>query len=133
MIKKIGKSIYNHRELILEIAIILLIVLFAVSILPKRLQNDTFYTISIGKLIQENGIDMKEHFSWHEGLPYTYPHWLYDLSMYKIYSIGGFDAIYISTCVLSAILGIAIYKVNSKLTKNKIIPLLITIGSLSLA
>ena len=130
--KKIIKSLYNHRELIFQIGIILLIIIFAFSLAPKRLQNDTFYTIPIGKLISENGIDLKEHFSWHEGLPYTYPHWLYDLLMYKIYDISGFDGIYASTCILAAILGIAIYKVNSKLTKNKIISLLITIGSLYL-
>ena len=132
MIKKLIEKLNKHQEILFEILIILLIILFAFSIAPKRLQNDTFYTIAIGKLINENGIDMKEHFSWHQGLPYTYPHWLYDLIIYKIFSLGGFDGIYISTCILSIILGITIYKVNSKLTGNKIISFLVTIGSLYL-
>ena len=132
MIKKSKEFIIKHNELIMEIVLILLIALFAFSISPKRLQNDTFYTIAIGKLITENGIDMQEHFTWHQGLPYTYPHWLYDLGIYIIYAIGGFTGIYVSTCILAIILGITIYKVNSKLTGNKIISFAVTIGSLYL-
>ena len=128
----IKEKILKHKKLILEIIILILIILYAVSLSPKRLQNDTYYTIAIGKLITENGIDMQEHFTWHQGLPYTYPHWLYDLLIYSIFSIGSFKGIYISTCILSAILGISIYKVNSKLTGNKIISFLVTIGSLYL-
>ena len=132
MAKEIIKKISKHKDILQEILIILLIILFAVSISPKRLQNDTFYTIAIGELITKNGIDMQEHFTWHQGLPYTYPHWLYDLIIYGIYSIWGFSGIYVSTCILASILGITIYKVNSKLTKNNIISLLVTIGSLYL-
>ena len=129
----------NKKEFAFEIMAILLIILFAISITPKTLQNDTFYTIKIGELITKNGIDMQEHFSWHTELEYTYPHWLYDVGMYTIYNFGetiavggGWTAIYISTCVLAAILGIAIYKVNSKLSKNKIISFITTIGVLYL-
>ena len=128
----IKEKILKHKKLILEIIILILIILYAVSLSPRRLQNDTYYTIAIGKLITENGIDMQEHFTWHQGLPYTYPHWLYDLLIYSIFSIGSFKGIYISTCILSAILGISIYKVNYKLTGNKIISFLVTIGSLYL-
>lgn len=119
------------KEIWFDILIVLLIVLFGISISPKTLQNDTFYTVKIGELILNNGIDMQDHFSWID-LPYTYPHWLYDIIMYFIYSLGGWLGIYISTCALSAILGITIYKVNSKLNKNQIISFLITIGSMYL-
>lgn len=71
---------------------------------------------------------MMDHFSWHENLSYTYPHWLYDFFTYLIYSIGGFRGVYIITCVLSAILGISIFLVNSKLTKSKSISFIITMG-----
>ena len=130
--RKLKEFIIKHKELIIEIVLIFLIALFAFSISPKRLQNDTFYTIKLGELILENGIDMQEHFAWHEGLPYTYPHWLYDLGMYFIYDLGGFTGIYVSTCILSIILGITIYKVNSILTGNRVISFLVTIGSLYL-
>ena len=92
----------------------------------------TFYTVTIGKLISENGIDGQDHFSWHEGLPYEYPHWLYDLGMYKIFELGGWDAIYISTCIFAAILGICIFISNSRLTKNSILSFFVTIAVLYL-
>ena len=110
------------------IVAIILIAIFCVCVTPVTFQNDTYYTIKIGELIKNNGIDMMDHFSWHENLSYTYPHWLYDFFTYLIYSIGGFKGVYIITCVLSAILGISIFLVNSKLTKSKSISFIITMG-----
>lgn len=118
----------RNKEKIFIIMAIILIILFAISISPKALQNDTFYTVTIGKQIAEKGIDMQDHYSWHEGLPYTYPHWLYDLGMYQIYNLGGWTGIYISTCVLTSILGLCIFYANSKLSKNTLISFLVTIG-----
>lgn len=109
---------------------ILLIIIFAVCITPVTFQNDTYYTIKIGELIKNNGIDMIDHFSWHENLSYTYPHWLYDFCTYLVYSLAGFKGIYITTCILSAILGTSIFLVNSKLTKNKSISFIITVAVL---
>lgn len=129
MIKKLINKVKNDKEFRFEILVILLIILFSVSISPKTLQNDTYYTVKIGELILNNGIDMQDHFSWHE-LPYTYPHWLYDVGMFLIYNIGGWLGIYISTCVLSSILVISVYKVNKKLNKNQLISFFITIGSM---
>lgn len=62
------------------------------------------------------------------GLPYTYPHWLYDFGMYQIYKLGGWDAIYASTCIFASILGVCIYLVNSRLNKSKLISFLVTIA-----
>ena len=124
--------IEKNKEKIFWVLAIILIVIFAISISPKSLQNDTFYTVTIGKLISENGIDGQDHFSWHEGLPYEYPHWLYDLGMYKIFELGGWDAIYISTCIFAAILGICIFISNSRLTKNSILSFFVTIAVLYL-
>lgn len=78
------------KNRIFNIVVIVSIILFAIAISPKSLQNDTFYTIKIGEYIMQNGIfDLtQDTFSWHE-LPYTYPHWLYDFGMYLIYHVGG--------------------------------------------
>ena len=62
-----------------NILVIACIVLFCFAVTPVTLQNDTFYTIKIGEQIAKDGIDMQDHFSWHEDLPYTYPHWAYDV------------------------------------------------------
>lgn len=111
---------------------VVLIAIFCIAITPVTLQNDTYYTIKIGEHIQNNGIDMKDQFSWHEDLNYTYPHWLYDLLTYKIYSQFGMMGIYLTTCLLSCILGITLFFVSSKISKNKLISFFITIGAMYL-
>lgn len=113
---------------------IFVIVLFCFALTPKTLQNDTYYTIAIGEHIMENGIDMQDPFSWHEDLPYTYPHWLYDVGTYLVFEagetigIGGFTAIYIVTVVLAITLGIVIYYAMNKICKNQLVSFFITLG-----
>lgn len=118
------EKVLNVKFIIMAI---ICICLFVIAIVPKELQNDTFYTIKLGKLILDNGIDMQEHFAWHEGLPYTYPHWLYDIIIYLIFSVWNFQGLYISSIILGVILGITIYLTNAKLTKNTVIPFFTTI------
>ncbi len=120
--KKISKKII--------ILFCILIAIFGISLTPITLQNDTFYTIEIGEHISENGIDMQDPFSWHEDLEYTYPHWLYDYITYIVYSMFGFTGIYVGTCILTAILGISMYLVSAKLTRNHIIAFIITIAAM---
>jgi len=127
----------NKRFNILAIC---LIIIFCFSITPITLQNDTYYTVAIGKHISENGIDMKDPFSWHEDLPYTYPHWLYDLGTYYIYNLGetvhanggGFFAIYVATIILSMVLGVLVYITNTKICKNSIVSFVVTIAAIYL-
>ena len=117
---------------------IFVIIIFSFAITQKTLQNDTYYTVAIGEHIIENGIDMKDPFSWHENLPYTYPHWAYDIGTYLVYElgenigIGGFTAIYIATALLSIILGIIIYLVLNKLCKNEVISFFLTMAMMYL-
>ena len=126
--KKIYNFIKTKKNIIFGIICIIAISIFSFSVAPKTLQNDTYYTVSIGNLIMEKGIDMKDHFSWHEDLPYTYPHWLYDVFMSIVYNIGNWNAVYISVCVMSIFLGLSLYYTNKKLNKNRTITVAITIG-----
>ena len=117
---------------------IFVIIIFSFAITQKTLQNDTYYTVAIGEHIVQNGIDMKDPFSWHDNLPYTYPHWAYDVGTYYIYElgenigIGGFTAIYIATAILSIILGLIIYLVLNKLCKNEVISFFLTLAMMYL-
>ena len=120
------KGILNSK-IVFAILAVILIAIFCVAMTPVTLQNDTYYTIKIGEQITKTGIDMQDHFSWHEDLAYTYPHWLYDLITYFIYSAFGMTGIYVSTCILSVILGISIYIVNTKIAKNQPISFVLTI------
>ena len=119
------KNILSSKWFFGTIAIIL-IVGFCIAMTPVTLQNDTFYTIKIGEQITKTGIDMQDHFSWHEGLAYTYPHWLYDLITYYIYSGFGMTGIYVTTCILTAILGSSLYIVNTKIARNQLISFILT-------
>ena len=115
-----------------NILAIFIIIIFSFALTPKTLQNDTYYTIAIGEHILENGIDMQDPFSWHEDLPYTYPHWAYDVGTYLVFQlgenigIGGFTAIYIATVILSIILGITVYYALNKVCKNQLVAFFIT-------
>ena len=91
----------------------------------KVFQNDTYYTIKVGESIFKNGIDMKDHFSFISDLTYSYPHWLYDSFIYFLYSIGGFNLIYISTILLGFTLLITTYIFSIKLGNNKYVSYLL--------
>lgn len=123
----------KEQKIIFAIVAVVCIVLFAFAISPKTLQNDTYYTIKIGEYIYQNGISnlTEDVFSWHE-LPYTYPHWLYDLGIFLIYHFFGHAGIYASTIILASILGLVIYMLCSKFSKNNIVSLIITIGAMYL-
>ena len=116
--------------IIFNLVAIVCIALYCIAFAPKTLQNDTYYTVTIGEYIYNNGISdlTTDLYSWHE-LPYTYPHWLYDLGMFLIYHQFGQAGIYGSTMILSAILGISIYALCCKKSKNRVVSFAITIGA----
>ena len=129
--KKTREDSQKVKAIKFNILAIVAIVIFCISLCPITLQNDTYYTIKIGEhIINTKTVDMKDPFSWHENLPYTYPHWAYDVAIYLIYSLGGFMAIFASTIILSCVLGVLMYFVNCKISKNKLISFFITLGAM---
>ena len=108
------------------------IAIFCIALTPKLLQNDTFYTVKVGQGIREWGIDGQDHYSFND-LPYTYPHWLYDVIISLIFDyLGGWTGIYVSTMILSATLGILLYFILKKITKNSLVSLIIALGQMYL-
>ena len=107
----------------------IIIIVLCICLTPIFFQNDTFYTIKIGELILNNGIDMQDHFSFHN-LPYTYPHWLYDTLVYLIYSISGFTSLYIFNIICFITLITLIFYFNNKSNNSKFIALIFTILSI---
>ena len=130
--KKRKEDSQKVKNIKFRILAIFCIVLFCASICPVTLQNDTYYTIKIGEhIINTKTVDMQDIFSWHE-LPYTYPHWAYDVMIYLIYHMAGFMGIFISTVIFSCILGVLMYCTNYKISKNKLVSFAITIGGMFL-
>ncbi len=102
------------------------IAIFAVGLVIKTFQNDTFYTIKIGELILNNGIDMMDHFSFHTGMAYTYPHWLYDVFIYLVYAGFGYIGLYFSTIILLIILLFMVFKTNIRVSKSVLVSVFAT-------
>ena len=122
----------KNTKIIFNIVAVISIIILCCAISPKTLQNDTYYSIKIGEHILQNGVDMVDPFSWHEGLRYTFPHWLYDVMMYGIFSLGSWDGIYYSTCVFASILGLVLYFTNTKISKNYLTSFIFTMISMYL-
>ena len=114
----------NRRRMF--IVSIIIVVLISIAFTRRAFENDTFYTIKVGESILKHGIDMKDHFSWHK-LGYTYPHWLYDIGIYKVYQLGKFHALYLMTIIVFMITGISFYLINLKRNKSYFISLLFSI------
>lgn len=132
-VKNLSDKEKKNITIAFNIVAIFCIILFSLALAPKTFQNDTFYTIKIGQEIRQNGIDYKDNFSWHEDLPYMYPHWLYDVITSLVYDfMGGYAGIYAMTAILSAILGLVIYFTSKRITKNHVVSFVIALGQMFL-
>lgn len=116
----------NKIRLLTVISIIIL----CIGCVYREFQNDTFYIIKLGDYIVHNGIDMMDHFSFIGGLSYTYPHWLYDVIIYFIYSWFGYTGIYVSNIIFFIVLIFSIYYISLRYIKNGFICCFISIGSI---
>ena len=65
---------------------IVTIIFLCIGLTYKYFQTDTFYMIKLGDFIYHHGIDFLDHYCWVTRLPYTYPHWLYDVFLYLVYN-----------------------------------------------
>ena len=88
---------------------VFLLILFTFSVVPKTFQNDTYYIIELGRQIEQNGIDWKDHYSIHENLEYRYPHWAFDVLNYKVFDLFGFDGTYFLTVTFAVILILIVF------------------------
>ena len=117
----------NKKKILLIIFTIVVFVLVSLILCNKDMQNDTFYTIKVGQSIEKFGVDMKDHFSFIPNLKYTYPHWLYDLGIYKIYKHLGFTGLFLSNIVLTFILCSSMFLTSYKINKNYGISLIVSL------
>ena len=116
----------NNKKLIIFLSIVISI--FCIGIVIKPFQNDTFFNISIGKHLLENGIDMQEHFTWaQKDLYYSHSHWLFDIIIYLIYSVFNFTGIYITTILFTILTALILFWCLSKRGKSPVISFFVTI------
>ena len=120
-------KIIRQKTIKARIFFSILIIIFSIGLVSKTFQNDTFFNISIGKYILENGIDMKDHFSWIEGLDYTYSHWAFDVVVYFIYKYFNFRGLYIGIIILTSIINLVLFNLLTNKTKRPTLSLTLTL------
>ena len=98
--------------------IILILILLCILIIPRFFNGDIFYSIKVGEWIDKYGLDFKDHASWISNLTYTYPHWLFDFIVYKIYLLFSYDGIFIFYLFFYIILSVLIFTLNYKRKKS---------------
>lgn len=108
------------------------IIVLCIGVTLREFQNDTFYIIKLGDYIVHNGIDMLDHYSFIDGLSYTYPHWLYDVIIYFIYYCFDYMGIYVSNIIFFIVLVSSIYYISLRYIKNEFICSFNSIGSIFL-
>ena len=121
----------NKKRIIISIIIIVFLCV-CYTIKNYDYNTDTFYLIKLGEYILNHGINFKDHFSFIQGLTYTYPHWLYSVFIYIIYSKFGFLGIHINNIISFIVLILSIYIVNLKVNKNILFAFFISIISIFL-
>lgn len=113
----------------LRVFFIISVIFLCISYTYRNIQNDTFYMIKLGEYISKNGIDFVDHFCWVSKLPYSYPHWLYDLFLYYIYHFGAIFGVYLSTILSFIALVSVVYCLHLKMHKNEFMALFISLLS----
>ncbi len=116
----------KKKDILFNLLVIVTFVGFSIFLVEKTFQNDTFYTIKVGEIISKYGVDMKDHFSFIPNLAYTYPHALYDLMIYYIYSLFGYTGIYVSVIITSIILFLLMYYTTNHIIKDRGISYVLT-------
>ena len=116
------------RKFAFNFAVIVSLFLIAASVTPKEFQNDTFYNIKVGEWIYNNGISdlTEDQHSWLD-LPYTFPHWLYDLCIFLVYNTFGYDGIYVSTMIIYGLIGTIAYIYTKIKSNNNVIAAIISV------
>ena len=95
----------------LKILIAFLTPIAGVMVCNNSLDNDSWYVLSEGREIVENGIYYEDQLSMHEGLDVTVQNYGFSAIFYLIYSAFGPVGIYLSMLIINLLLCYLIYKV----------------------
>lgn len=112
--------------------ILICISVLTFSMVRKTFENDTFYTIAIGDIVLENGVDMKDHFCFLSGLDYTYPHWLFDSTIAAFYRVWDFFGVYLFTILSSIAFSITMFIIMKKRKANTSVAFFVTLFAIQL-
>ena len=110
-----------------NIILIFFLIIFISTTVEITFQNDTFFTIALGRDILENGINTQEKLVWHENLNFFNPRWAFDVLIAEIYNHFDFTGIYIFVMIVACVQMLLYYHIVNKILKNNFISFLYTI------
>ncbi len=96
--------------------LIILIIIGAICVTSKKMENDTFFTIATGNYIMDNGLDECEPFTFHNNLKYIKLRYGFDVLIANIYNIFNYDGIYFFTIIMSIAISISLFYVCFKIS-----------------
>ena len=102
----------------LKFLVVFLIPVAAVMVCNNGLDNDSWYVLSEGREIVENGIYYEDQLSMHEGLEVTVQNYGFAAIYYLLYSVFGGVGIYLMMLILSVVLMFLISKICMLLSQK---------------
>ena len=89
-----------------------------VFLIPKELDTDFYFLYKSGEYICNNGFPVKDFLSWHENMDIIVQQWLFDVLLYKAYSVAGKAGLFIAEFVMCLAVSALIYMLCKKVSKN---------------
>ncbi len=114
--KNTNSSEFYHR--ILLVLGIIFAFFIGMSIVEKIVQNDAFFTISLGRDFFINGFRNDEFLTYHNEFSFYNIRWLFDLILTIIFDNWDFNGLYIANMITTGIISVIIFLINYKNTKN---------------
>lgn len=115
------------------IIIMLIIMITAITFINKFFDSDLFFDLKTGENLLKYGLDFKDHFSFIPNLTYMYHHYLYNLLIYGVYSIFGYNGIFLFFVLVFFFFGMTVFFVNKKNIKNTIFSAIISVFTMVIA
>ena len=115
-----------NKEKIINCILLIIICIITFSVVNREFENDTFFTIAVGRKILNQGFYTDETFTIHEGLKFANIKWMFDILVTIIYNLWGFNGIYAFTIIASMTLALSIYYVLKKNDVSKYLAFFIT-------
>ena len=110
----------NRLKVIFNIITAVVFIVFVITLCPKEMQNDTFWSIKVGERLVRDGIFGLDYFSIHENLNYIAHHFLTDVVIYLVYNVSGFAGLYALEIFLACIMSGLLLYLNNLISKNRI-------------
>ena len=114
----------KYKKQIYFVSVVIVFLIYILTICPRTMQNDTFWSIKVGEKIANEGIFGLDNFSMHDDLYYVAHHFLTDILIYLVHGLAGFTGLYALEVILAFIMAGLLYLLNKEISDNNFISLI---------